>query len=246
MKPDASAGDSVRTIRASILAAGRSITPTEKLRIAHKEPFYMSAKERELSSNTLSLSGLTEEDVERISAQVAADAAAAAAKRRNQTGRKKADSRRFATINPGEVNMQKQLMHLAAAAARAERGIAEVSEERVMNEKLENSKRMSVAWFPGRSGEGLVVVMIIIISRITITITTIIRIIIRTTVITNSENFNRFTRLFSRRFCHCQARARPSPHVTRSAAHRHKRISQDVCGSDSLQVFLPRTQRAVV
>ncbi len=153
MKSDASAGDSVRAIRASILAAGRSINPTEKLRIARKEPFYLSAKERELSSNTLLLSGLTEDDVERISAQVAADAAAAAAKRRNQTGRKKTDSRRFATINPGET-MQKQLVHLAAAAARSERGIAELSEERVVDESLENSKRMSMACFPGRSGEG--------------------------------------------------------------------------------------------
>ncbi len=75
--------------------------------------------------------------------------------------------------------MQRQLVHLAAAAARAEMGIAELSEERVVDETLENSKKMSVACFPGRSGEGLVLVMIIMI-RITIMITTIIRIIIRT------------------------------------------------------------------
>ena len=117
------------------------------MRLAQKEPFYMSSKQTELTQSTLSLAGLSHEDVERLAEDVAAADAAAAA---SQHDRVKSGRRRCATVLPGDLENQMIMYEATAAASKAR--LTEAKEDGEVDRVMKDLKRASVVWL-GRSGE---------------------------------------------------------------------------------------------
>ncbi len=137
---------------------GRPIVPTDKVRMSQNQPFYMSARQQDLSSRTLALAGLSSQDIDDIAADIAvADVDAACGMQpagRSQNTSRRAN-RRFATLYPGNLSEHMTAMASALAAVprepwmlRSNRGGDDDDDD----EATDCAKRSSVVWL-GRTGE---------------------------------------------------------------------------------------------
>jgi hypothetical protein len=138
-------------VRAHHRVSGRPITDTETHRIAHKEPFFQSAKMKELSAKTLSLAGLSVEQVDRFASAAAAAAAAAVHKGDSGGSRMVMRRQRFleCALDVGEIKAA------AAAAAAAMIKSSKTGHEQAADEARDSSRRTSVKWL-GRTGAAVV------------------------------------------------------------------------------------------
>jgi hypothetical protein len=133
-------------------SSGYPIVPTEKLRISQHRPFYTSARKQDLSSSTLSLAGLSAQEVDNIAADIAiADATAACGmksvgKSQNMSSRAK---RRFATIYPGDREHFAAMAGAMAAVPRATWMLQNDHDDD--DDAAQGNKSSSVVWL-GRTG----------------------------------------------------------------------------------------------
>ena len=134
--------------------SGRSIAPTEKLRIAQNQPFYTSAKQQELSTRTLSLAGLSSGDVDNIAADIAAADAAAACGLNHSNKRSESTNarsrRRQAALYPGDVEHFHAIAS-ALAASPMETWMLHAKRREEAEDDAGSAVR-TVVWL-GRSGE---------------------------------------------------------------------------------------------